>query len=130
MNNSDSLKRGLWTILAVTLVINWFPVQSRAEFSTITPSDLAYSEPFELTGSIMEIDYGKNMLVSDENQIFVINLMIGTELINTVLSDTNGRAILFDSLERGQTIRVSGMKLPDGRVIAEELVRLSDRTRN
>jgi hypothetical protein len=78
----------------------------------------------------MEIDYGKNMLISDENEIYVIDLIIGTEHIMTVLSDAHSRAILFDSLEPGQTIRVSGMKLPDGRVIAEELVQLSRRVKN
>jgi hypothetical protein len=70
------------------------------------------------------------MLIIAENEIYVVDLMIGTEYIKTVLSDADGRPILFDSLDRGQTVMVRGMKLPDGRVIAEELVQLSSSVEN
>jgi hypothetical protein len=112
-------------MLTVTLVIIWCPNPGRADSNAITPSDVAYSDPFEITASIMEIDYGNNMLIIAENEIYVVDLMIGTEFIKTDLSDADGRTILFDLLERGQTVMVRGMKLPDGRVIAEELVQLS-----
>jgi len=137
MNNADLFKRRsgvkrrfganrwLGAILAVTLIITWCPGQSRAESSVIKPSDVRYSEPFELTAKIMEIDYAKNILIVAEYEIYVVDLRIGAEYIHTDLSDAHGRAIPFDSLDRGQTVRVIGMKLPDGQVVAEELVRLS-----
>jgi hypothetical protein len=136
MKNMDLLKRWFWVkrcfwaMLMVTLVINWCPNSGRADSNAITPSDIEYSDPFEITASIMEIDHGKNMLIIAENEIYVVDLMIGTEYIKTVLSDADGRPILFDSLDRGQTVMVRGMKLPDGRVIAEELVQLSSSVEN
>ena len=125
MNNVDLFKRWVWILLTVTLVIYWCPNQGQADAHAITPSDLKYSDPFELTAKIMEIDYGKNKLIMAEYEIYVIDLMIGAEYIKTVLSDADGGTIFIDSLDRGQTVMVSGMKLSDGRVIAEELVRLS-----
>jgi hypothetical protein len=130
MNNADRFKRWLGAILTVTLIIAWCPGKSRAESSAIKPSDVRYSEPFELTAKIMEVDYGKNILIVAEYEIYVVDLRIGAEYIHTDLSDPHGRAIPFDSLNRGQSVRVIGMKLPDGRVVAEELVRLSDSIEN
>jgi len=125
MNNMDLFKRWFWIILTVTLVIYWCPNPGQADSDAITPSDLEHSGPFEFSATIMEIDYGKNMLIIAENEIYVVDIMIGSEYIKTVISNANGGAILFDSFDRGQTVMVRGMKLPDGRVIAEELVRLS-----
>ena len=130
MNNADRFKRCFGAIFAVTLILTWCPGQSRAESGAINPSDIRHSEPFELTAKIMEIDYGKNILIAAEYEINVVDLRIGAEHIHTDLSDPHGRAIPFDSLNRGQTVRVIGMKLPDGRVVAEELVRLSDSIEN
>ena len=130
MNNVDLFKRWVWILLTVTLVICWCPNQGRADAHAITPSDLKYSDPFELTAKIMEIDYGKNKLIMAEYEIYVIDLMIGAEYVKTALSDADGGTIFIDSLDRGQTVMVSGMKLSDGRVIAEELVRLSSSIEN
>ena len=131
MNNVDVFKRWVWILLTVTLVICWCTNQGRADDAhAITPSDLKYSDPFELTAKIMEIDYGKNKLIMAEYEIYVIDLMIGAENVKTVLSDADGGTILIDSLERGQTVMVSGMKLSNGRVLAEELVRLSSSIEN
>jgi hypothetical protein len=110
------------------VVINGYPGSVRAASQVINPSDIEYSEPFELTASIMEIDYGKNILVVAENKIQVVDLTIGDEFIRTELTDAAGNDISFDSLDRGQTVSVVGMKLPDGRFIAEEIVLKSRRT--
>lgn len=127
MNNVDLFKRWFLSILTVILVLNWCPSQSRADSGAITPSDIEHSDPYEITASIMEIDYGKNMLIIAENEVYLVDLVIGGEFIKSVLSDAHGHAILFDSLDRGQTVTVSGMILSDGRVIAEELVLQSRR---
>ena len=130
MNNTFQLKRRIWVVIAVGLVINWYPGSVRAESTAISPSDIEYSDPFELTASIMEIDYGKNMLIVAENEVFVVDLTVGAEFISTEMSDTDGNRIPFDSFYRGQTVAVSGMMLPDGRVIAEELVLQSSRSKD
>ena len=126
MNSVDLKKRLLWAILITTLAINWCPSQCWADADAIMPSDLKYSDPFEVKSRIMEIDYGNNMVIIAEKKVYVVDLMIGSQSLKTALSDADGEAILFDSLDRGQTVMVRGMKLPDGRVIAGELVRLSD----
>ena len=107
MNNVDLFKRWVWILLTVTLVICWCPNQGRADAHAITPSDLKYSDPFELTAKIMEIDYGKNKLIMAEYEIYVIDLMIGAEYVKTALSDADGGTIFIDSLDRGQTVMVS-----------------------
>ena len=130
MNKTYQLKRWIWVVLAVNLIMNCFAVAGWAESSAISPSDIEYSDPFKLTASIMEIDYGSQMLIVAENKIFVVDVMVGAEYINTLLSDADGNTIQFESLDRGQTIAVTGMKLPDGRVIAEELVLKSSRSKD
>jgi hypothetical protein len=122
MKKAYNLKGWFLVVFTVTLAYIWSPGLVRADSNRITPSEIKYSEPFELTASIMEIDHGKNMLIVAENRIYVIDLMIHGENIKTVLSDADGENIFFDSFERGQTVRVSGMRLSDGRVIAEEVV--------
>ena len=128
MNTRHQLKRWIWVVLAVNLIISWCPGIGRAESSAVGPSDIEYSEPFELTARIMEIDYGKSMLIVAENEILVVDLMVGAEYIRTVLSDAHGNPVEFGSLDRGQTITVNGMKIPDGRVVAEELILQSSRS--
>jgi hypothetical protein len=119
MNNVHLLKRCFWALLTVTLILYWCPNQSRAASKPITPEELLYSGPFEITSRIMEIDHGKNMLIVAENEIYVVDVMVGEEHLLTVFSDAEGRAVSFESFARGQTVLVQGMQLPDGRVIAE-----------
>jgi len=108
-----------WTAVAIALIVCWCPHQGRAAFEPITAEELKYSGPFELTGSIMEIDLAENMLVVAEYRIYVVDLLIGDEHLLTVLSDDAGEAIAFESFDQGQTVLVRGLQLPDGRVIAE-----------
>lgn len=125
MNNVHLLKRCLWAMLTMTLIVYWCPNQSSAASTKpITPEELEYSGPFELTAPIMEIDPGKNTLIVAENEIFVVDLMVGAEHLLTVISDAEGGAVAFESLDRGQTVLVRGLQLPDGRVIAE-LIQIS-----
>jgi len=125
MNNVHLLKRCLWAILTITLIVCWCPNQSGAASKPITPEELEYSGPFEITARIMEIDHGKNMLIVAEKEIYVVDLMVGAEHLWTVFSDAEGAAIAFESLDRGQTVLVRGVQLPDGRVIAE-LIQISN----
>jgi hypothetical protein len=119
MNIVHLLKRCFWALLTVTLIVYWCPNQSRAASKPITPEELLYSGPFEITSRIMEIDHGKNMLIVAENEIYVVDVMVGEEHLLTVFSDAEGRAVSFESFARGQTVLVQGIQLPDGRVIAE-----------
>ena len=129
MNNADQLKRWFWTLAALTFIFILCPGPLRAESRTgkieITPENMEYSEPFEVTAKIMDIDYGEKMLVVAEKKIYVVDLMIGTESVRSILSDVNGRPISFDSLHRGNRVTVKGVLLSDGRVIAEKLVRMN-----
>jgi hypothetical protein len=119
MNNMRLLKRCLLAILTLALIIYWSPNQSGAASKPITPEELKYSGPFEITARIMEIDQAKNMLIVAENEIYVVNVMVGAEHLLTVLTDAQGAAVAFESFARGQTVLVKGLQLPDGRVIAE-----------
>jgi hypothetical protein len=122
------VKRFCWALLTVALIVYWCPNQSGAASKPITPEELQYSGPFELTARIMEIDLGKNMLIVAEKEIYVVDVMVGAEHLLTVFSDAEGGAAAFESFARGQTVLVRGIELPDGRVIAELIQLASDRS--
>jgi hypothetical protein len=119
MKNVDKIKRLIGALLAVTLIVGWYPNQSGAASGAITPSDLTYSGPFEITAPIMEIAYKPLMLIVAEYSIYVVDQNVGSEHLLTVLKDADGQGIAFESLQRGQMVMVRGLKLPDGRIIAE-----------
>ena len=123
--NRVSPKRWLFrAILTISLTIAWGSGSALAESAAITPADIRFSEPYEITAKIMEIDYGKIRLIVAEREVYVMDFVIGSEAIKTVITNNDGDRVLFGDLERGQKVRISGMKLPDGRVIAEDLVLL------
>ena len=122
MNNVDRRKRLLVAVLTICLIAIGLPDLTLAKSKAITPMDIRFSEPFKVTATIMEIDYGKNLLIVAEREIYAVDLWFGKQAIKTKLSAANGQTILFDALERGQKVRVSGLELPDGRIIAAELV--------
>jgi hypothetical protein len=126
MNTVHPQKRPFRAVLLLSLAILWLPHPAQAELQAITPADLRFSEPFEITATIMEIDYGKDLLIVAEREIYVVDFLMGKKAIQTKLSDADGEALLFDALKRGQKVRVSGIQLPDGRLIAAELVLQSD----
>lgn len=128
MNNVHLLKRCLWVILAMALIGYWCPNQGRAASRPITAEALEYSGPFELTAPIMEIHRGKNMLIVAEKEIYTVDLMVGSEHLLTIFSDAEGGAVAFESLKRGQTVLVRGLELPDGRIIAELIQLVNNRT--
>jgi hypothetical protein len=126
--NRNSPKRWLFrSVLAVSLMVIWGIGTALAQSAAITPADIRFSEPYEITASIMEIDHGKDRLIVAEREVYAVDFVIGSEAIETVISNGDGDGILFADLERGQKVRISGMKLPDGRVIAEDLVLLPAR---
>ncbi len=126
--NRVSPKRWLFrAILTISLTIAWGSGSALAESAAITPADIRFSEPYEITAKIMEIDYGKDRLIVAEREVYVMDFVIGSEAIKTVITNNDGDRVLFGDLERGQKVRISGMKLPDGRVIAEDLVLLPAR---
>ena len=119
MKYVDQTKRMIGVLLAITLMFSLCPNQSGAATGAITPSDLTYSGPFEITAPIMEISHRPVMLIVAEYSIYVVDQNVGTEHLRTVLKDADGQVIAFESLERGQMVLVRGLKLPDGRIIAE-----------
>ena len=119
MRNVHQLKRFLGAILAIPVILLWCPGPSGAASEPITPEALRYSGPFEVTSRIMEIDPAKKLLVVAEKEIHVVDLVVGEEHFLTLLSDAEGGSLSFDELTPGQTVRVQGVELPDGRVLAE-----------
>ena len=122
MNRNHPQKQLFQAVLTICLAVILWIGSAQAESRAITPADIKFSEPFEITAKIMEIDYGKDLMIVAEHDVYAVDFLMGSEAIKTALSDGDGHGIVFDDLERGQKVRISGMKLPDGRVIAEELV--------
>ena len=119
MNNVHLLKRFLGAILALPVILLWCPDQSQAASRPITPEAMRYSGPFEVTSRIMVIDPEKRILVVAEKEIHVVDLIVGEDHLITLLADAEGEPLSFEALAPGQTVRVQGVELPDGRVLAE-----------
>lgn len=123
-------------LICFFLILLW-PLAGGTSPGPISARDLDDADPVEFSSHIMEIDYGKGVLVVAENQVLTIDLMIDDEQYTTRVTDFRGKAISFDSLHIGQKVLVRGLKLADGRVVAsmvqqrgaESKVRRSKRSR-
>ncbi|MGB5749882.1 MAG: hypothetical protein WBM69_23090 [Desulfobacterales bacterium] len=105
------------------LILLW-PLVSGASPELISDRDLDDSDPVEFTSRIMEIDYGKAVLVVAEHTVMTVDLMIGDEQYITRVTGPQGKVISFDSLHTGQKVLVRGLKLADGRVVASMVQQL------
>ena len=104
-------------LLCFLLILLW-PLAGGTSPGPISGRDLDDADPVEFTSHIMEIDYGKGLLVVAENRVLAIDLMIDDEQYTTRVTDLRGKVISFDSLRTGQKVLVRGLKLADGRVVA------------
>jgi hypothetical protein len=109
------------------LIILLWPLISGASPELISDRDLDDSDPIEFSSRIMEIDYGKALLVVAEHKVLTVDLMIGDEQYTTRLTGPRGKEISFDSLHPGQKVMVRGLKLADGRVVASMVQQLGAR---
>lgn len=94
------------------------PLVSGASSEFISDLDLDDSDPVEFSSRIMEIDYGNGVLMVAENEVMIVDLVIGDEQFTTLVTDPKGDVISFESLHTGQKVLVRGLKLADGRVLA------------
>ncbi len=108
------------------LILLW-PLVSGASPELISDRDLDDADPIEFSSRIMEIDYGKAVLVVAEHKVLTVDLMIGDEQYTTRVTGPQGKEISFDSLHTGQKVLVRGLKLADGRVVASMVQHLGAR---
>jgi len=109
------------------LIILLWPLVCGASSELISDRDLDDSDPIEFSSRIMEIDYGKTLLVVAEHKVLTVDLMIGDEQYTTRVTGPQGKEISFDSLHTGQEVLVRGLKLADGRVVASMVQQLGAR---
>ncbi len=116
------------TFLIFLLLILLWPLVGGASSGLISGSDLDDADPVEFSSGIMEIDYDKAMLVVAENEVMIVDLLIGDEQFSTQVTNLEGEVISIESLYKGQKVLVQGMKLDDGRVVASmvQLIAASD----
>ncbi len=114
---------GLFFIFLL-LALLW-PLVSGASSGFISETDLDDSDPVEFSSSIMEIDYGKGVLMVAENEVVIVDLVIGDEQFTTLVADPDGQAISLESFHKGQIVLVQGLKLADGRVVASRVQKLA-----
>ena len=111
-----SIRRTATCIVLLALVLLW-PMMSAASSEFFSETDLDQAEPLEITSHIMSIDYGKGTLVVAENQVMIVDVVMGGERFTTQVLDAEGEAISFDELSVGQTVLIQGLKLVGGRVV-------------
>ena len=116
------------TFLIFLLLILLWPLVGGASSELISGSDLDDADPVEFSSGIMEIDYDKAMLVVAENEVMIVDLLIGDEQFSTQVTNPEGEVISIESLYKGQKVLVQGLKLDDGRVVASmvQLIEASD----
>jgi hypothetical protein len=112
-----SNKRAGIFLICFLLILLW-PLAGGTSPEPISGRDLDDADPVEFSSQIMEIDYGKGVLVVAENKVLTIDLMIDDEQYTTRVTDLRGKVISFDFLHTGQKVLVRGLKLADGRVVA------------
>ena len=100
------------------LIILLWPLVSGASPELILDRDLDAADPIEFSSRIMEIDYGKAVLVVAEYTVLTVDLIIEDKQYTTRVTGPQGKVISFDSLHTGQKVLVRGLKLADGRVVA------------
>jgi|GEM_PF-901523 hypothetical protein len=115
--------KGVGPLFLFFLFMLLWPPVSGANPEFLPDLDLDNSDPVEFSSRIMEIDYGKGMLVVAENEVMVVDSVIGDEQFTSLVTDPEGEVISLESLHSGQKVLVRGLKLPDGRVLAS-MVRL------
>jgi len=113
------------TFLIIMFIVFLWPLASGASPELISDSALDNSDPVEFSSHIMSIDYGKGVLIVAEAEVMIVDLMIGAEQFTSQIVDPAGETISIDSLYKGQTVLVQGLKLEDGRVMAA-MVQLFD----
>jgi len=109
-------RTGIFFIFFLLILLR--PLVSGASPKLISDRDLDDSDPVEFSSHIMEIDYGKGVLVVAENTVMTVDLIIADEQFTTRVTGPQGDVISFDSLHTGQKVLVRGLKLADGRVVA------------
>ena len=103
-------------IVFLALFLLW-PLICAASSQTISEADLDKAEPVEIASHIMSIDYANGILVVAENQVMIVDGLIGGERFITQVIDADGETISFEELGIGQKVVIQGMKLVDGRVV-------------
>ena len=81
-------------------------------------------EPFELYGTIMVVNIQKAYLIVAEKKISVTGAKVGGQLFETSLLDTKGKPVKLTSFRKRQRVRVQGVTLPNGVIVAWEVRQL------
>ena len=123
MFKPHSANKGAGPFFLLFLFMLLWPPVGGANPDFLPDLDLDNSDPVEFSSRIMEIDYGKGMLVVAENEVMIVDAVIGDEQFTSLVADPEGEVISIESLHSGQKVLVRGLKLPDGRVLAS-MVRL------
>ena len=103
-------------IVLLALVLFW-PLMGAASSGFFSETDLDQAEPVNIISRIMSIDDVKGILVVAEQQVMIVDVVMGGEHFTTQVINAENEAISFEELSVGQTVLVQGLKLVDGRVV-------------
>ena len=95
-----------------------WPLAAGAVSDGISEAALDNADPVEFSSHVMSVDYGKGVLVVAEAEVMIVDMFIAGEQFTSRVVDSEGEAISIESIYKGQTVMVQGLKLGDGRVVA------------
>jgi len=121
MVNRHTPDKQLWAVFTVLFLMFLCPSFKAASSEPLSNVDLEACDPVKLTSTIMEIDPENNMLVVAEKEIMIVDTTIAAERFITDLADIEGKAIPLERFAPGRSVRIDGLILPDGRILASRV---------
>ena len=118
MNKLKLLHRWAGALCVCLCVGLLWPFAAGAASGIISEAALDNADPVEFSSHVMSVDYGKGVLVVAEAEVMIVDMFIAGEQFTSQVVDSEGEAISIESIYKGQTVMVQGLKLGDGRVVA------------
>jgi len=86
--------------------------------------DQTDAEFFQIQCTIMEVHPEASYLIVGEKRIELVDFLKGNKRYRTILKNSKGETIPFNSFRKGQWVFVRGFRLSDGRIAAREIYQL------
>lgn len=98
---------------------------SSAAVETTTAIDTGTGLPFKNDGLVMKVDTAAATMFVFEKEVLVTQYKVGAEVLKTTLLSTGGTSVELSSFKEGQRVRVIGFLMPDNRIVAQSIQKVS-----
>lgn len=96
-----------------------------AAAETTTAIDTGTGLPYKNDGLVMKVDTNAATMIVLEKEVLVTQYKVGEEVLKTTLLSTGGTSVELSSFKEGQRVRVVGFLMPDNRIVAQSIQKVS-----